>query len=59
MSNQIYFEKLYYEYKTLVFNVALNYLQNLEDAEEVTRCVCESISMFYNPVWQIRSYTDI
>jgi RNA polymerase sigma factor (sigma-70 family) len=37
--NQTRFEKLYHEYKTLVFNVALNYLQNLEDAEEVTQDV--------------------
>lgn len=36
---QSHFEKLYHEYKTLVFNVALNYLQNLEDAEEVTQDV--------------------
>lgn len=37
--NQTRFEKLYHEYKKLVFNVALNYLQNLEDAEEVTQDV--------------------
>jgi RNA polymerase sigma factor (sigma-70 family) len=34
-----HFEKLYHEFKTLVFNVALNYLQNIEDAEEVTQDV--------------------
>jgi len=39
MINQLHFEKLYHEYKTLVYNVALNYLQNLEDAEEVTQDV--------------------
>lgn len=37
--NQSHFEKLYHQYKTLVFNVALNYLQNTEDAEEVTQDV--------------------
>ncbi|WP_264521441.1 RNA polymerase sigma factor [Flavobacterium sp. N1994] len=39
MINQTHFEKLYHEYRILVFNVALNYLQNLEDAEEVTQDV--------------------
>ena len=39
IENQVQFEKLYSEYKTLVFNVALNYLQNLEDAEEITQDV--------------------
>ena len=34
-----HFEKLYHEFKTLVFNVALNYLQNVEDAEEITQDV--------------------
>jgi RNA polymerase sigma-70 factor (ECF subfamily) len=39
MLNQTHFEKLYHEYKTLVFNVALNYMQNIEDAEEITQDV--------------------
>ena len=39
IQNQSHFEKLYHEYKTLVFNVALNYLQNVEDAEEITQDV--------------------
>ncbi|MES2411229.1 MAG: RNA polymerase sigma factor [Bacteroidota bacterium] len=39
IENQLHFEKLYHEYKTLVFNVALNYLQNIEDAEEITQDV--------------------
>ena len=39
IENQVQFEKLYREYKTLVFNVAINYLQNLEDAEEITQDV--------------------
>jgi RNA polymerase sigma factor (sigma-70 family) len=37
--NQSHFEKLYHEYKILVFNVALNYLQNVQDAEEITQDV--------------------
>lgn len=37
--HQIQFEKLYHEYKMLVYNVSLNYLQNIEDAEEVTQDV--------------------
>lgn len=37
--NQVHFEKLYHEYKKLVYNVALHYLQNTEDAEEVTQDV--------------------
>lgn len=39
IENQSHFEKLYHEYKTLVFNVALNYLQNIEDAEEIAQDV--------------------
>ncbi len=39
IENQSHFENLYHAYKTLVFNVALNYLQNIEDAEEVTQDV--------------------
>ncbi len=39
IENQYRFEKLYHEYKTLVYNVALNYLQNVEDAEEITQDV--------------------
>lgn len=33
------FETLYNQYKTLVFNTALNYVQNIEDAEEITQDV--------------------
>lgn len=33
------FASLYEQYKTLVYNVALNYLQNTEDAEEITQDV--------------------
>ena len=36
---QILFERLYHEHKTLVYNMALHYLQNIEDAEEVTQDV--------------------
>lgn len=39
IENQSHFEKLYHEFHILVFNVALNYLQNTEDAEEVTQDV--------------------
>ena len=33
------FEKLYNQYSVLVYNLALNYLQNIEDAEEITQDV--------------------
>ena len=33
------FTTLYNEYSVLVYNVALNYLQNIEDAEEITQDV--------------------
>ena len=33
------FKKVYDDYQMLVYNVALNYLQNIEDAEEVTQDV--------------------
>ena len=39
IDNQLQFEKLYHEHKILVYNVALNYLQNTEDAEEITQDV--------------------
>jgi RNA polymerase sigma factor (sigma-70 family) len=37
--NQFDLNKLYQTHKILVYNVALNYLQNIEDAEEVTQDV--------------------
>jgi len=37
--NQFDLNKLYQTHKVLVYNVALNYLQNVEDAEEVTQDV--------------------
>ncbi len=33
------FEKIYHDYQSMVFNVALNYMQNIEDAEEITQDV--------------------
>jgi RNA polymerase sigma factor (sigma-70 family) len=33
------FEKLYNQHNKLVYNLALNYLQNIEDAEEITQDV--------------------
>lgn len=39
IEKHFHFEKLYHEYKILVYNLALNYLQNIEDAEEITQDV--------------------
>ena len=39
MQNKNNFNTIYNQYKTLVYNVALNYLQNIEDAEEITQDV--------------------
>ena len=36
---KVIFETIYHEFKVMVFNLALNYLQNIEDAEEVTQDV--------------------
>jgi len=33
------FQNIYNQYRVLVYNVALNYLQNVEDAEEITQDV--------------------
>ncbi len=33
------FEKIYVDYSSLVYNVALNYVQNIQDAEEITQDV--------------------
>ena len=38
-SNQSDFIAIYNQYKVLVYNVALHYLQNVEDAEEITQDV--------------------
>ena len=43
----INFETLYNQYTVLVYNVALNYLQNIEDAEEITQDVFVQI---YNSI---------
>ena len=47
IKNESHFEKLYHEYKTLVFNVALNYLQNPEDAAEITQDVF--VKVYHSP----------
>ena len=49
------FEKLYNQYSVLVYNLALNYLQNIEDAEEITQDVFIQInnSNFTPCYWQI------
>lgn len=39
INNPHTFKNLYDRYKVLVYNVALNYLQNIEDAEEITQDV--------------------
>ncbi len=36
-------EKIYNEYKNLVYNLALQYVQNMEDAEEITQDVFLSV----------------
>jgi RNA polymerase sigma factor (sigma-70 family) len=56
IENQSHFEKLYHEYKTLVFNVALNYLQNVEDAEEITQDVFVKAYHSHNKFNQKSSY---
>ncbi len=42
------FEELYQEYKGLVLNLALQYVQNLEDAEEITQDVFVKIHFKIN-----------
>ena len=39
ISNREHFQSIYNQYKVLVYNVALHYLQNVEDAEEITQDV--------------------
>ena len=56
IQNQSHFEKLYHEYKTLVFNVALNYLQNVEDAEEITQDVFVKVYNSLDNFYQKSSY---
>jgi RNA polymerase sigma factor (sigma-70 family) len=38
------FEQIYFEHKKMVFNLALQYVQNIEDAEEITQDVFVKIS---------------
>lgn len=47
ISNRELFQSIYNQYKVLVYNVALHYLQNVEDAEEVTQDVFVQI---YNSI---------
>jgi RNA polymerase sigma-70 factor (ECF subfamily) len=42
------FEALYLEYKNLVFNLALQYVQNIEDAEEITQDTFVSVHFSLN-----------
>lgn len=39
ITNKEHFQHIYNQYKVLVYNVALHYLQNTEDAEEITQDV--------------------
>lgn len=39
IQNKDNFEKLYHDFNNLVYTIALNYLQNIEDAEEITQDV--------------------
>jgi len=39
MRNSIDFQNIYNQYHILVYNVALHYVQNIEDAEEITQDV--------------------
>ena len=39
ISNSDNFQSIYNQYKVVVYNVALNYVQNIEDAEEITQDV--------------------
>lgn len=42
------FEKIFYQYQKMVFNLALQYTQNIQDAEEITQDVFVKISKKYN-----------
>jgi RNA polymerase sigma factor (sigma-70 family) len=37
LKNNIFFKEIYYNYHIMVFNLALQYIQNQEDAEEITQ----------------------
>ena len=43
-NNSMHFITIYNQYKVLVYNVALNYVQNIEDAEEITQDVFVKVS---------------
>ena len=48
VKNQFDLNVLYQTYKLLVYNVALNYVQNIEDAEEITQDVFVKVFQSYH-----------
>jgi len=46
------FQELYNNHKNLVFNLALQYVQNIEDAEEITQDV------FVTIYWKLKSFRN-
>jgi RNA polymerase sigma-70 factor (ECF subfamily) len=54
--DNIDFEKLYNQYSVLVYNLALNYLQNIEDAEEITQDVFIQINNSLDKFQEKSSY---
>ncbi len=55
-NKQTNFESLYSQYNVLVYNVVLNYLQNCEDAEEITQDVFVQI---FNSIYQFEEKATI
>lgn len=48
MSNNQSFEEIYEEYKTLVFNLSLHYLQQKEEAEDISQEVFVKVHQHYH-----------
>lgn len=51
------FEQLYHSYKNLVFNLALQYVQNVSDAEEITQDVFLTVYKKLNTFKQEASFS--
>lgn len=52
------FNSVYNEYHLLVYNVALNYAQNIEDAEEITQAIGGEYKLKYGTTVGLSGFYD-
>jgi len=54
--SEMHFEAIFFEFQKLVYNLALHYVQNVEDAEEITQDVFVKV---YNKIDTFKSQSSI